>query len=84
MLPERNNASQPRFRLTMELLRLALPLVAVTASRMLMGFVDVTMVSRLGTDALAAILPGTLMMWAFVCFGCGVGTSVLVAVGTSF
>ena len=39
---------------TKELLWLALPLVAVTTSRMLMGFIDVTMVSRLGTEALAA------------------------------
>lgn len=59
-----------------DLLRLALPLIAVTTSRMLMGFIDVTMVSRLGTDNLAAILPAALMMWAFICFGCGVGTSV--------
>ena len=61
---------------TKELLWLALPLVAVTTSRMLMGFIDVTMVSRLGTEALAAILPAALMMWAFICPGMGVGTSV--------
>jgi MATE family multidrug resistance protein len=61
---------------TVELLRLALPLIAVTTSRMLMGFIDVTMVSRLGTDALAAILPAALMMWAFICIGAGTGTSV--------
>jgi multidrug resistance protein, MATE family len=76
VLQQRNNWISAQFGPTAELLRLALPLIAVTASRMLMGFVDVTMVSRLGTDALAAILPGTLMMWAFICFGCGVGTSV--------
>ena len=76
MLQNRNNLA-PTFRHdTAELLRLALPLIAVTTSRMLMGFIDVTMVSRLGTDALAAILPAALMMWAFICFGCGVGTSV--------
>lgn len=59
-----------------ELLRLAFPLVLVTASRMLMGFIDTLMVSRLGTDELAAILPATMLLWAF--FSAGIGTACSV------
>jgi MATE family multidrug resistance protein len=76
VLLERDIPRRRRASLTLELLRLALPLIAVTTSRMLMGFIDVTMVSRLGTEALAAILPAALMMWAFICLGAGTGTSV--------
>ena len=59
-----------------ELLRLAMPLVAVYASRMAMGFIDFFMVSALGTDAQAAISPATLLVWAFICLGMGASTSV--------
>jgi len=60
----------------MALLRLALPLIAVTSSRMAMGFIDFAMVSRLGTAAQAAISPATLLVWAFICLGFGLATSV--------
>jgi MATE family multidrug resistance protein len=63
-------------RPTTELLHLAAPLVAVTASRMVMGFIDFAMVSQLGTDAQAAISPATLLVWAFICLGMGMATSV--------
>jgi multidrug resistance protein, MATE family len=59
-----------------ELLVLAAPLIVVTTSRMLMGFIDVKMVAALGTPQLAAILPATMLMWACICFGIGMATSV--------
>ncbi len=58
-----------------ELLSLAAPLVAVSASRILMGFVDVAMVARLGTDALAAISPAAFLVWIFIWAGMGVASS---------
>lgn len=66
---------QPRAA-AMELLRLAGPLIAVSASRMLMGFIDFVMVSRLGTDAQAAISPAALLVWGFLGIGMGAATSV--------
>ncbi len=60
----------------LELVWFALPLIAVTSSRMAMGFIDFAMVSRLGTDAQAAISPATLLVWAFICLGFGLVTSV--------
>ncbi|WP_420456482.1 MATE family efflux transporter [Rubrivirga sp.] len=57
-------------------LALAVPLVLVQLSQMSMSFVDVMMVGRLGTEALAAIVLGstTFFTLALVCVG------VLVAV----
>ena len=57
-------------------LALAVPLVLVQLSQMSMSFVDVVMVGRLGTEALAAIVLGSTVYFtlALVCVG------VLVAV----
>ena len=57
-------------------LGLAVPIVLVQLAQMSMGFVDVVMVGRLGTEALAAIVLGstTYFTLALVCVG------VLVAV----
>ncbi len=76
MLPEQNILESRRPSLTLELLRLALPLIAATASRMLMGFIDFVMVAKLGTDAQAAMSPATLLVWAFIALGMGMATSV--------
>lgn len=76
MLHNREYPSLLRNGAARELLRLALPLIAVAASRMAMGFIDFVMVSRLGTDAQAAISPATLLVWAFICLGMGAATSV--------
>jgi MATE family multidrug resistance protein len=76
VLPPQNILESRRPSLTLELLRLALPLVAATASRMLMGFIDFVMVAKLGTDAQAAMSPATLLVWAFVALGMGMATSV--------
>ncbi len=59
-----------------QLLTLAAPLIAVSLSRLVMGFIDVLMVSRLGTDALAAISPAAFFVWIFIWAGMGTATSV--------
>ncbi len=55
---------------------LAIPNIGTTVSRMLMGFTDFVMVSRLGKDALAAISPATILVWSVLCLGNGVATAV--------
>ncbi len=55
-----------------ELIALALPIIGMTVSRMLMGFVDFVMVSALGTAAQAAISPATLFVFVLCCLGMGV------------
>ncbi|MCG3128776.1 MAG: Multidrug resistance protein NorM [Phycisphaerae bacterium] len=61
---------------TTELLILAAPMVAMTVSRMLMGFIDFVMVSRLGTAAQAAISPSTLLLFVIACLGMGMAQGV--------
>lgn len=61
---------------TLELLRLAAPMIGMTLSRMLMTFVDFLMVSRLGTEAQAAISPATIFVFAVSCLGMGAAQSV--------
>ncbi|MGE3180202.1 MAG: MATE family efflux transporter [Phycisphaerae bacterium] len=63
-------------RPTLDLLRLAAPMIGLTASRMLMTFVDFLMVSRLGTEAQAAISPATIFVFAIGCLGMGAAQSV--------
>lgn len=58
------------------LLILALPMIGVTLSRMLMGFIDFAMVSQLGTAAQAAISPSTLLLFVIACLGMGMAQSV--------
>lgn len=66
------------------LLRLALPTVAALMSRTLMGFVDFWMVSALGVDEQAAIVPATLVVFAVVAFGMGHMTSVSTLVAQAY
>jgi len=61
---------------TLELLTLALPIVGMTVTRMLMGFIDFIMVSALGTDAQAAISPAAILVFTIACLGGGVAQSV--------
>jgi MATE family multidrug resistance protein len=76
MDPLRNHNLTPSHADARDLLRLALPLIAVSASRMLMGFIDFVMVSQLGTAAQAAISPASLLVFTFLCLGMGAATSV--------
>ena len=71
----RNPLSGPQSP-TMELLKLAAPIIGMTVSRMAMGFIDFVMVSRLGTDAQAAISPATIFVFALACLGMGAAQSV--------
>jgi MATE family multidrug resistance protein len=59
-----------------ELLKLALPIIAMTASRMLMGFIDFVMITELGTAAQAAISPASLLVFTFLCLGMGATMTV--------
>lgn len=56
---------------TLALFALALPMIGMTVSRMLMGFIDFFMVSHLGTVAQAAISPSTLLLFVIACTGMG-------------
>ncbi len=58
------------------LIRLGLPIIGTTMSGMLMGFTDFVMVSRLGTEATAAISPCTMLLYSILCLGLGMSNSV--------
>ncbi|MEM0961472.1 MAG: MATE family efflux transporter [Bacteroidota bacterium] len=66
----------PWAREVRETLALAVPLVLVQLSQMSMSFVDVAMVGRLGTEAMAAIVLGSTTYFTTTLIGVG----VLVAV----
>ena len=66
------------------LLRLAWPTILVMVSRMAIGFTDFAFVSRLGTDATAAISPATILVFGVVCLGMGVSMSIQTYAAQSF
>jgi MATE family multidrug resistance protein len=53
---------------------LAGPIIATMISRTVMSFADFVMVSKLGEEAMAAIMPAGISVWCLVCFGFGVVT----------
>ena len=65
------------------MLKLAAPMVVTNISFTVMQFVDRFMVSRLGTEALAAILPAGIISFVPVSFAIGVMTSVNTFVSQS-
>ena len=65
------------------MLRLALPMVVMSISFTVMQFVDRFMVSRLGTDALAAILPAGMVSFLPCSFAIGIYTSINTFVSQS-
>lgn len=69
------------------LLCLSGPIIATNISRTLMSLVDFIMVSQLGRDAQAAIMPAGLVLWTLIGFGMGlvsiVNTFVAQALGSS-
>jgi MATE family multidrug resistance protein len=72
-------ASEPLptgWRVPASLLALALPIIASMCSRTAMSFVDFVMVSQLGTEAQAAILPAGILLFCVFGFGMGVLTAV--------
>jgi MATE family multidrug resistance protein len=58
------------------MLKLATPMIVTTLSFTIMQFVDRFMVSRLGTDALAAILPASVVSFLPTSFATGAMTSL--------
>jgi len=66
------------------MLKLAGPMIVTTLSFTLMQFVDRFMVSRLGTEALAAILPAGFVSFVPASFAIGVTASVTTFVSQSF
>ena len=59
------------FAVPFKLLMLGLPIIASMISRTVMGFVDFVMVSELGTEAQAAILPAGVILFCVMSFGMG-------------
>lgn len=55
---------------------LAIPIIASMMSRTAMGLVDFIMVSQLGTDAQAAIVPAGIVLFAIIAFGFGLVSAV--------
>jgi MATE family multidrug resistance protein len=58
------------------MIRLALPIAGTMLSAMLLGFTDFVMVSRLGTEATAAISPASMLLYTVLCVGFGLANSV--------
>jgi len=65
------------------MLKLAGPMIVTNISFTLMQFVDRFMVSRLGTDALAAVLPAGFVSFLPASFAIGVSTSINTFVSQS-
>lgn len=70
-------------RVPVELLLLAGPTIAAMISRTVMSFVDFAMVSQLGTEAQAAIMPAGILLFVFIAFGMGVLSMVNTLVAQS-
>ena len=66
------------------LLSLAAPVIATNISRTVMSFADFVMVSRLGTDAQAAIMPAGIVLFVIIGFGLGVVSVVTTLVSQSY
>ena len=72
------------WRVPAELLRLAAPIIAAMISRTLMSFVDFVMVSQLGTEAQAAIMPAGILLFCVISFGMGTLSVLSSFVSQSF
>ena len=66
------------------MLKLAGPMIITTISFTIMQFVDRFMVSRLGTTALAAILPASLISFIPAGFAMGLFASIAIFVSQSW
>lgn len=69
------------WRVPVVLLALAGPIIATMISRTAMNFIDFVMVSQLGTEAQAAIVPAGVTLFILIAFGMGVlqATSTFVS-----
>ena len=59
-----------------QIIILAIPIIFSNLSRVVMGLADMAMVSRLGSDALAATGMGSLLLWVIMSMGIGLRTAV--------
>ena len=66
------------WRVPWSLMVLAAPIIASMCSRTVLSFVDFVMVSQLGPEAQAAIMPAGIVLFAIISFGMG----ILMAVNT--
>ena len=80
LLPQNLSADETSLKY---MLKLAAPMVVMTISFTIMQFVDRFMISRLGTEALAAILPAGIISFIPASFALGVITSVNTLVSQS-
>lgn len=71
-------------QVVVHLLRLAGPIIATMISRTVMSFVDFVMVSKLGTEAQAAIVPAGMVLFTVIGMGMGMMTGVNTLVSQSF
>ncbi|MGR3722145.1 MATE family efflux transporter [Abyssibius alkaniclasticus] len=71
--PEQNNSWPAHIRAT---LALGLPLIGAQLAQMLMGVTDTLMLGWLGTEALAATVLGTNILFVLMITGFGFGTAV--------
>jgi Na+-driven multidrug efflux pump len=55
---------------------LSVPIVVATCSRMVMDVSDFVMISWLGSDAQAALLPAQLLLWCYIVLGMGIVSMV--------
>ena len=55
---------------------LAIPIIFSNLSRVIMSLADMAMVSRLGTNELAATGMGSLLLWVIMSMGIGLRTAV--------
>jgi len=63
---------RPERSVPVGLLLLSMPMIASMISRTVMSFVDFVMVSRLGAEAQAAIMPAGVLLFCVMAFGIGV------------
>ena len=61
--------------ISVEVRKLALPIILSNISRSLMNVVDVMMVGHLGAHALAATGMGSMVVWTAISFGIGLRTA---------
>ena len=59
-----------------QIINLSIPIIISQMSRVLMSLADMSMVSHLGTDALAATGMGSLILWIAMSSGIGLKTAV--------
>jgi putative MATE family efflux protein len=67
--PLQNNISR-------QIILLGIPIIFSNLSRVIMGLADMAMVSRLGSNALAAAGMGSLLLWVIMSMGIGLRTAV--------